>query len=126
MEYADTLAGLAQAISDAGVDPESLGCLESINVCDISAAVQALQRGQLPPEQSACVQAILRFAWGPSRSHVLKQKGQSCHPLRFGGATCLSRGPGSLAKRCSQPGARESMLASFRRDVWAPSNHSKN
>ena len=92
MEHADTFAGLAKAVSDAGVGLEILIWLESMIVCDISAAVEALETGQLPPEQSACVRAMLIFALGPDQVLCVAPKKQSCRLLKFGGASCLSQG----------------------------------
>ena len=127
MEYADTFAGLAKAISDAGVDPEILVWLESMNVCDINAAVEALQTGQLPLEQSACVHAMLIFALGPDQVPCVAAEGAVLPPAKIRRSDLPVARPtsaGSLTKalQSAQPGAREATLASFRRDVWAPSN----
>ena len=59
MEYPDNFAGLASAVVDAGVDPESLLQFEECGVHCLSGAVCALKSHRLPPELSASLQAAL-------------------------------------------------------------------
>ena len=127
MEYPDSFAGLAEALVDSGVDLEMLMWLESLDVDNISAAARALEAGRLPPELSGSVQALLTFALGPD---VVKRGEKSmgeAPPAKLRRTDLPVAKPtaaGSLAKalESARPSAREATLASFKRDVWAPSN----
>ncbi|CAE7206172.1 unnamed protein product [Symbiodinium natans] len=127
MEYPDSFAGLAEALVDSGVDPEMLMWLESLDVDNISAAAHALEAGRLPPELSGSVQALLTFALGPDVVKRGEKSMSEAPPAKLRRTDLPVAKPtaaGSLAKalESARPSAREATLASFKRDVWAPSN----
>ena len=122
MDYPDTFAGLALAVVDSGVDPETLLQLETCSVCSVSEAVRALEMNRLPPVLSASVQAVLTLALGPSAVPAVLGPPTKMRRKDLPVAQPTAAGSLSKALASAQPDAREATIERFRRDIWAPSN----